>query len=56
MAWKPSYATGVELGEYVRITDDLDATEMDSAVAAASRAVDQHTGRQFGVLTTAVGA
>lgn len=50
MAWKPNYATGVELGEYVRVMDTLDQTEMDSAVAAASRAIDQHCGRQFGKL------
>lgn len=50
VAWKPNYATGTELGEYVRVPDNDDATEMDSAVAAASRAIDYFCGRQFGLL------
>jgi hypothetical protein len=48
--WKPNYATATELGEYVRVMDTQDDTEMASAVAAASRAVDQYCGRQFGHL------
>lgn len=52
MAWAPDYATATELGAYVRVFDTLDATEMASAVTAASRSIDEFTKRQFGVLDT----
>jgi hypothetical protein len=52
MAWAPNYATRAELAAYVRITDSLDDTQLDLAIAAASRAVDRCTHRQFGSAVT----
>lgn len=48
MPWAPDYATAAELAAYMRIGDSLDNVELARAVSAASRAVDQVTGRQFG--------
>lgn len=49
MAWKPDYVTLVQLRDYVTrsgvTTDDAFLT---IAAGAASRAIDRHTGRQFG--------
>lgn len=47
MPWKPDYCTVAELRDFVQ-TDAADDTYLGFAVTAASRAVDQHTGRQFG--------
>lgn len=53
MAWKPSYVSTAELRKFARISDNDDDTELDFAIAAASRAVDNHTHRQFGLLDDA---
>lgn len=50
MAWAPDYCTPDELKAFVRIADDLDDDQVALAVSAASRAVDQATGRQFGLV------
>lgn len=52
MAWKPDYIEVEDLAEYVNITDPvlIDADPfLAPAVAAASRAVDGTTNRQFGL-------
>lgn len=48
MTWAPSYVTKTELAEYVGISDSVDDTRLDLAIAAASRAIDRATNRQFG--------
>lgn len=48
MAWAPVYLTLSELKRYVRVEDDLDNAELNLALAAASRAIDDHCNRQFG--------
>lgn len=50
MAWKPDYITAAELKSFVRVGDDVDAAQMALAITAASRAVDRHTNRQFGLV------
>lgn len=50
MAWAPDYVTTAELRSFLRITDSDDDTELDLAIAAASRAIDTDTNRQFGVV------
>jgi len=56
MAWAPDYCTEDELKAFVRIADDLDDDQVALAVTAASRAVDQATGRQFGLVADFVEA
>ena len=48
MVWAPAYVTADELKAFVRIDDAADDTQVALAIDAASRAVDQYTGRQFG--------
>jgi uncharacterized phiE125 gp8 family phage protein len=48
MAWTPDYVSTAELAAFLRITDSEDDAQLALAVSASSRAVDQHTGRQFG--------
>jgi hypothetical protein len=48
MAWQPNYATAQELAAFKRVGDSDDDVQFGLAVAAASRAVDRHTHRQFG--------
>lgn len=48
MAWKPSYITTSQLKDALRITDTADDLMLGYAITAASRAIDQHCGRQFG--------
>lgn len=50
MAWQPVYATKSQLKTKMRIpdADTQDDTELDFALAAASRAIDHATNRQFG--------
>jgi len=50
MPWAPPYVDAADdLGSYLRVVDDIvDLPEMELAVEAASRAVDDATGRQFG--------
>lgn len=50
MAWAPDYATALALREYVRIDDAADDDVLTRAIATASRAIDQATGRQFGLV------
>ena len=50
MSWAPDYATASELAAYVRVPDSADEISMTAAVGAASRAVDQACGRQFGLI------
>lgn len=54
MAWAPDYITSDELADYLRIKDaDLDLpdeTQLEDACTGASRAVDEHCGRQFGLV------
>lgn len=53
MAWAPDYVSVAELKSYLRISDSDDDTELAVHVAAASRAIDQDTNRQFGVVASA---
>lgn len=53
MAWAPNYCTSEELADYLRVGDTDDETQMDLAIAAASRAVDNTCRRQFGQLSSA---
>lgn len=48
VAWKPDYITPAQLAAYINVDDALDDTELAVAIAAASRAIDKHCGRQFG--------
>jgi len=51
MTWAPDYAARADLAAYARITDAVDNDQLDLALTAASRAVDQFTRRQFGLLS-----
>lgn len=53
MAWEPDYASSADLKAYLRISDTVDDAQIALAVTAASRSVDQHCGRQFGVVAAA---
>ena len=53
MPWKPDYCTTAELKGFVSISDAGDDAFLALAITAASRAVDQHTGRQFGQVGSA---
>lgn len=48
MAWSPDYATVEDLRSFVRIPDTEDDAVLAMSIAAASRAIDRQTGRQFG--------
>lgn len=52
MTWKPDYITEADQKHWERIgaDDELDDTEIALYVATASRAIDDHTNRQFGQL------
>lgn len=50
MSWAPDYCTSAELKSYTRIDDNVDDAQIALAVSAASRAVDQYTNRQFGLV------
>lgn len=50
MAWAPDYVLATDLKAYLRITDAVDDAEIAFAITAASRAVDRHTNRQFGLV------
>lgn len=54
MAWKPDYITSAELKTELKITDSTDDAWIALVVTAASRAVDRHTRRQFGLVDTPV--
>lgn len=53
MAWKPDYATSAEVKSYLRIADTDDDVQIALYTTAASRAIDDHCGRQFGVVSAA---
>lgn len=55
MAWAPQYASTAELRAYLRIPagDTGDDTNIALAAVAASRTVDHHTNRQFGLVDPA---
>lgn len=50
MASAPDYAEVDGLADYERIPDDVDDTQLALAITTASRAVDRHCRRQFGLL------
>lgn len=50
MAWAPDYVTATDLKGFLRITDTVDDAQLAFAITAASRAVDKHCNRQFGLL------
>lgn len=50
MAWAPDYATVDQLRAYESVSDTADDAELTFAIAAASRAVDRFTNRQFGLV------
>ncbi len=50
MAWAPDYITSDDLKDYRRIDDMIDDATIEIAVTSASRAVDDHCNRQFGVV------
>lgn len=53
MSWQPDYVTPAEARAYLRIEDALDDTQLAMWISTASRAVDEHCGRQFGQVATA---
>ncbi len=53
-AWASNYATLAELKASVGILDTDDDTELGYALGAASRLIDDYTGRQFGALAVAI--
>lgn len=55
MAWAPDYITVAELKNFTTIPSDdtVDDTELAGVIAAASRAIDDATNRQFGVVSVA---
>lgn len=54
MAWKPDYVTLAEMKTYLNITDLVDDTKLATCITAASRLIDDHTNRQFGLETSVV--
>lgn len=48
MPWAPNYIDTEGLAAYLHTDDDVDNVELASAIAAASRAIDDLAGRQFG--------
>lgn len=53
MAWAPDYVTSAVFKAYARISDTVDDAEVALAITSASRAIDLHTNRQFGLVATA---
>lgn len=53
MAWQPSYVSVAELASFVRIGDAVDDVQLGLAIGAASRSIDRHCNRQFGVVAAA---
>lgn len=53
MAWAPDYVTIEDLRDFVRVGDLDDDVQLGLAISAASRAIDDHTNRQFGKVDTA---
>jgi hypothetical protein len=53
MAWASDYITSAELKAFKHISDTDDDAQVAVAVTAASRSIDAHTNRQFGVVAAA---
>lgn len=53
MAWAPDYVTLVAQKNYLRITDNVDDTDLAVGITASSRAIDDHCNRQFGKVDVA---
>jgi hypothetical protein len=53
MVWAPDYVSVAELRDFRSISDSADDALLALAIAAASRAIDRHTNRQFGSVATA---
>ena len=54
MAWAPDYITRTEAKTFMDDTTTVHDTDVDVAITAASRAIDDHCNRQFGKVTEAV--
>lgn len=54
MAWAPDYILEADLRSYAGISGTANSAELGYAISAASRAIDDYTGRQFGQGTAAV--
>lgn len=52
MAWAPNYCEDTDLADYARIPDTDDDVQLGLAISAASRAIDRHCRRQFGLVAT----
>lgn len=50
MPWAPDYITEADLSTYKRIGDDIDDAQVAEAATDASRAIDRHCNRQFGIV------
>lgn len=50
MSWQPDYAEVADLKAFVRIPDTDDDARLALAITTASRAIDLHTNRQFGLV------
>ncbi|TCC26727.1 phage gp6-like head-tail connector protein [Kribbella speibonae] len=51
MAWAPDYVTATDLKGFLDIPDTTDDAKLAFAITAASRAIDKHCNRQFGLLS-----
>lgn len=56
MVWRPDYASLAEAKAYLRIpvADVVDDAEIQTALSAASRAIEQYANRQYGNVTAPV--
>jgi hypothetical protein len=52
VTWAPDYATTADVKSYLRINDTADDVLLALWITAASRAVDNYCGRQFGQVAT----
>lgn len=52
MPWAPDYIQVQTLADYLKITDINDNDELAFSITGASRAIDLHTNRQFGLVDT----
>lgn len=50
MTWAPDYVDVDAMRDYEFISDTVDDTEIGRAITASSRAIDDATGRQFGLV------
>lgn len=50
MTWRPDYVDPAAMRDYEFIDDTVDDVEIAGCVTASSRAIDDTTGRQFGLL------